>query len=854
MSERFSKLSLNDTEEFNNNMKNINNDDISNPSSSNTSPIINSNIKRNGSTSSNYDKINANLHARVKAFQEQRALKRSTSSGANKRKSQERLSNLANNNNNTETDNNLENGELSSSSSSSNSNINKIVNKPLPPLPNLPTRSSSMSSVSSRNSSLQHIEDDLKLDKDLISKNHLENDKIESKKSTSSPIIATIPSYNDLTNNNNNTLDNNNNNLVNQRIRHDHEIENLELNQQNLNTKRHSRIVSPQDFDLNSYQNPVTNNNNNNNNNNTSNNHTTNTTTKTIKTDISANKIEHIPNEKTLLHQERIQHQVQQTTTTTTSITTNTKTQHILSTNTSTQIPQQFNPNRRAPKRPVIANMRAAMQSPEVIGSTNIIQNRPPKQSLSARRGLKLPTGGMSLKMLTKSPPSITTTSVHVDSHEFAASPVNKNHHVLNHSLSTHPPNHNHQLGKKSNPGSLINGIQTTSTSSSIEDRHDTEGTMPDTNNNNSTNSGGSGGSGSGSGGLFSNFSKYVDIKSGSLNFAGKLSLSSKGIDFSNGSSSRITLDELEFLEELGHGNYGNVSKVLHKPTNVVMAMKEVRLELDEAKFRQILMELEVLHKCRSPFIVDFYGAFFIEGAVYMCIEYMDGGSLDKIYDQNPIIGGIDEPQLAYITAAVIRGLRELKEVHNIIHRDVKPTNILCSAQQGTIKLCDFGVSGNLVASMAKTNIGCQSYMAPERIKSLNPDIATYTVQSDIWSLGLSILEMALGRYPYPPETFDNIFSQLSAIVDGPPPRLPPDRFSPEAQEFVSLCLQKRPDRRPTYSKLLEHPWLVKYREIDVGMSQYIKDRLAKQKKLLAENGEKSLPKAIPALHMGGLP
>lgn len=70
MSERFSKLSLNDTEEFNNNMKNINNDDISNPSSSNTSPIINSNIKRNGSTSSNYDKINANLHARVKAFQE----------------------------------------------------------------------------------------------------------------------------------------------------------------------------------------------------------------------------------------------------------------------------------------------------------------------------------------------------------------------------------------------------------------------------------------------------------------------------------------------------------------------------------------------------------------------------------------------------------------------------------------------------------------------------------------------------------------------------------------------------------------------------------------------------------------
>lgn len=327
--------------------------------------------------------------------------------------------------------------------------------------------------------------------------------------------------------------------------------------------------------------------------------------------------------------------------------------------------------------------------------------------------------------------------------------------------------------------------------------------------------------------------------------------MSSKGIDFSNGSSFRITLDELEFLEELGHGNYGNVSKVLHKPTQIIMAMKEVRLELDESKFRQILMELEVLHKCQSPYIVDFYGAFFIEGAVYMCMEYMDGGSLDKSYDQNQL-GGIDEPQLARITSSVIMGLKELKDVHNIIHRDVKPTNILCSASQGTVKLCDFGVSGNLVASLAKTNIGCQSYMAPERIKSLNPDKSTYSVQSDIWSLGLSILEMALGAYPYPPETFDNIFSQLSAIVDGPPPKLPEGKFSTDAQNFVSMCLQKVPERRPTYGALLEHPWLKKYEHEDVGMSQYITERLNKRKLWLAQTGE-DLPKTVPALHMGGL-
>lgn len=305
---------------------------------------------------------------------------------------------------------------------------------------------------------------------------------------------------------------------------------------------------------------------------------------------------------------------------------------------------------------------------------------------------------------------------------------------------------------------------------------------------------------------VFSGHSKYIDINSGHLNFAGKASLHSKGIDFSSGSKFRISLDELEPLGELGRGNYGTVTKVRHKPTDIIMAMKEIRLELEEAKFLQIIMELEVLHKCHSPYIVDFYGAFFVEGAVYLCMEYMDGGSLDKIYD-----GGVDEPYLAVITDSVVRGLKQLKDEHNIIHRDVKPTNILVSTS-GKVKLCDFGVSGNLVASIAKTNIGCQSYMAPERIKVANPDdVLTYNVQSDIWSLGLSVLEVAKGCYPYPPDTYRNLFSQLSAIIYGDTPALPADRFSPEARSFVANCLNKSPTLRPTYAKLLNHPWLKKY-------------------------------------------
>ncbi|KAJ3187633.1 hypothetical protein HK101_009289 [Irineochytrium annulatum] len=149
----------------------------------------------------------------------------------------------------------------------------------------------------------------------------------------------------------------------------------------------------------------------------------------------------------------------------------------------------------------------------------------------------------------------------------------------------------------------------------------------------------------------FANFSRYVDT-SGKLNFSGKAVLHSDGVDFSNGSSYKISMGDLKLEEELGKGQYGVVQKVHHKPTNVFMAMKEIRLELDQTKLNQILMELDVLHKSQSPFIVDFYGAFFIESYVsfnaLLSMEYMDAGSIDKLYGD-----GIKEDVLAKITLAV---------------------------------------------------------------------------------------------------------------------------------------------------------------------------------------------------------
>lgn len=237
---------------------------------------------------------------------------------------------------------------------------------------------------------------------------------------------------------------------------------------------------------------------------------------------------------------------------------------------------------------------------------------------------------------------------------------------------------------------------------------------------------------------------------------------------------------------------------------------------MEDSKLNAIIMELDVLHRAVAPEIVDFYGAFFIESCVYYCMEYMDAGSIDKLQ-----AAGVPEDVLARIAACMVRGLKFLKDDLNIIHRDVKPTNVLVN-KKGQVKLCDFGVSGELDKSLAKTNIGCQSYMAvcfsfpssaftfthplrqPERIRGESQNnLGTYTVSSDVWSLGLSMIEMGLGKYPYPPETYSNVFAQLTAIVHGDPPELPEEKYSETARDFVARCLKKDPAARGSYKELL---------------------------------------------------
>lgn len=294
-----------------------------------------------------------------------------------------------------------------------------------------------------------------------------------------------------------------------------------------------------------------------------------------------------------------------------------------------------------------------------------------------------------------------------------------------------------------------------------------------------------------------------------------------------------FTSEDLQDLGEIGRGAFGAVNKMIFRRTNTVMAVKRIRSTVDEKEQKQLLMDLEVVMKSNDcNFIVQFYGALFKEGDCWICMELMDT-SLDKFYkfimDQNK---RIPESILAKITVATVHALNYLKEKLKIIHRDVKPSNILLH-RRGDIKLCDFGISGQLVDSIARTkDAGCRPYMAPERI---DPQRAKgYDVRSDVWSLGITLMEVATGRFPYP--KWGSVFEQLYQVVQGDPPRLKPSyngiEFSDEFVDFVNTCLIKEESHRPKYSKLLQHPFIQRGERSHTDVAAYVCDTLEEMEQL----------------------
>jgi mitogen-activated protein kinase kinase 4 len=302
-----------------------------------------------------------------------------------------------------------------------------------------------------------------------------------------------------------------------------------------------------------------------------------------------------------------------------------------------------------------------------------------------------------------------------------------------------------------------------------------------------------------------------------SMNSSGKLQIDGKTYDF--------TSDDLQDIGEIGRGGFGTVNKMVHRKSNTVVAVKRIRSTVDEKEQKQLLMDLDVVMKsneCR--YIVQFYGALFKEqGDCWIVMELMDT-SLDKFYKfiYERLNDRIPEEILGKIALATVKALNYLKEKLKIIHRDVKPSNILLD-RKGNIKLCDFGISGQLVDSIARTrDAGCRPYMAPERI---DPQTAKgYDVRSDVWSLGITLMEVATGHFPYP--RWSSVFDQLHQVVNGEPPRLTVNHnantFTSEFVDFVNTCLIKEELARPKYKQLLEDPFIVRAQKEKVDVAAYV--------------------------------
>lgn len=276
----------------------------------------------------------------------------------------------------------------------------------------------------------------------------------------------------------------------------------------------------------------------------------------------------------------------------------------------------------------------------------------------------------------------------------------------------------------------------------------------------------------------------------------------------------KLQLEDFTVMGELGSGNGGFVTKVRYIPSGQVLARKVIRIEVNPADRLRIMQEIGVLKHCNSPYIVGYFGACYGNGELNLFMEYMDGRSLDSILSK---VHRIREDILGKVSVAVIQGLIYLRQTLNIMHRDIKPSNILVNSH-GHIKLCDFGVSGQLINSIAQSFVGTNHYMAPERIQG-----QPYTVESDIWSLGLSLVELALGTYPIPQddplkmyETEHTstrkdmpIFELMGYIVNETPPTIPPSIFTADFKDFIDRCLKKEPKERFDLRNVIEHPFVI---------------------------------------------